>query len=66
MLLSASAGLAADLVSTSKSEQDFSNCAFVTNDCEVCAIDKDGKPQCSSTGIACVPTVKTCLILKKQ
>jgi hypothetical protein len=41
------------------------NCAFVMTDCETCVVDEQGKPSCSSTGIACVPTKKTCLIRKK-
>lgn len=41
------------------------NCAFFTNDCETCVVDADGKPSCSSTGIACVPAKTVCLIKKK-
>lgn len=58
---------AADLVTTSTTaSEEFANCAFVTNDCEVCTVSEDGAPQCSSTGIACVPTAKTCLIPKTK
>jgi hypothetical protein len=41
------------------------NCAFVTNNCETCVVDAAGKPSCSSVGIACVVTEKTCLIETK-
>ncbi len=43
---------------------DLQNCAFITNDCEVCVVEQDGKPSCSSTGIACVPARRWCLIKK--
>jgi hypothetical protein len=45
--------------------EDVLNCAFVTTDCETCVVDATGKPTCSSTGIACAPKVKRCLIPKK-
>jgi hypothetical protein len=44
---------------------ELENCAFITNDCEVCTIDAKGQPACSSTGIACVPKQKRCLIPEK-
>ena len=37
------------------------NCAFVTNNCELCSIDGTGKILCSSVGIACQPTNWSCL-----
>jgi hypothetical protein len=41
------------------------NCAFVTNNCETCVVDAAGQPSCSSVGIGCVVTEKSCLIKKK-
>lgn len=53
------------LSSPTAPKDDLSNCAFITNDCEVCTVDANGKAFCSSQGIACVPTKRTCLIQKK-
>ena len=46
-------------------QDELSNCAFITNDCEVCTVDASGKAFCSSQGIACVPTKRWCLFPKK-
>ena len=43
---------------------DLRNRAFVTNDCELCKVQANGKVVCSSVGIACVPTAKRCLVEK--
>lgn len=44
------------------SESDaLKNCAFVTNNCELCSTDGTGKIYCSSVGIACQPTKWDCL-----
>lgn len=37
------------------------SCAEWTNACEVCSRDADGKPQCSTPGIACTPKAMVCL-----
>jgi hypothetical protein len=60
--------VAADIPQTpavANTTDDTNNCTFVTNDCETCVVDATGKPSCSSTGIACVPMAKHCLIRKK-
>lgn len=36
------------------------SCLFISHDCEVCALDAQNLPVCSSTGIACVPTERRC------
>ena len=68
-------GVAADLVTpiiapaplaSPQPKDDFPNCDFITNDCEVCTVDASGKANCSSQGIACVPTKRWCLIEKKK
>jgi hypothetical protein len=59
---------AADLpppLQTPKPDQGLEACAFITNNCETCVVDAAGKPSCSSVGIACLVTEKTCLIKKK-
>ena len=75
LLVSGSAtGLAADVaepkaepasLAAPAQKDDLSNCAFITNDCEVCTLDASGKAVCSTPGIACVPTSRSCLIRKK-
>lgn len=54
---------AANINSEAKSPDDdtLNNCAFVTNDCELCTIAENDKVFCSSVGIACEPTNWTCL-----
>ena len=48
--------------STEISQDDsLKNCAFVTNNCELCSVEPDGKVSCSSVGIACEPTIWRCL-----
>jgi hypothetical protein len=66
VVTSALSAVAADLpLQEPKPDQDFEDCAFVTNDCESCVVDADGKPACSSSGIACVVKERSCLIKKK-
>ena len=36
------------------------SCLFISHDCEVCALDAQDQPVCSSTGIACVPPERRC------
>jgi hypothetical protein len=36
------------------------SCLFISNDCEVCALDAQDLPVCSSTGIACLPAERRC------
>ncbi len=63
-----SIALAADMPkrepATPASSSGLEDCAFITNNCETCVVDAEGKAACSSAGIACVPTEKTCLIKK--
>lgn len=40
------------------------NCNFITNDCEICSVDDQGKVACSTQGIACTPTRHWCLVDK--
>ena len=49
---------------SSSQAEDLKNCAFVTNDCELCVVEANGKVVCSSVGIACVPKMKRCLVKK--
>jgi hypothetical protein len=49
---------------SSSTPHDLKNCAFVTNNCELCMVKADGTVVGSSVGIACVPTVKRCLVKK--
>lgn len=69
LVWSSGTALAADVVTSEPAKlsvpvvgDDLKNCAFITHDCEVCTIAADGKSSCSSTGIACTPTKRTCLI----
>jgi hypothetical protein len=41
---------------------ELKNCAFITNDCEVCTVEPDGRVSCTSQGIACTVTRRWCLI----
>jgi hypothetical protein len=43
-------------------DDELKNCAFITNDCEVCSVAADGKVSCTSTGIACTVTKRWCLV----
>ena len=54
--------------SEAKSPDDdaLKNCAFVTNDCELCTLAENDKVFCSSVGIACEPTNWTCLKLGEK
>jgi len=69
-LATASPSLAADAVlpaepatlSAPAAGDDLKNCEFITTDCETCTVAADGKPSCSSTGIACTPTKRWCLV----
>ncbi len=36
------------------------SCHIETKVCQICAVDKDGKPVCSSVGIACTPNELVC------
>jgi len=36
------------------------SCAEWTNACQVCSRDATGKPQCSTSGIACTPKAMVC------
>jgi hypothetical protein len=69
MIAGAPAVWAADLITKdavpTATPAALENCAFITNNCETCVVDVAGKPSCSSVGIACVVTEKTCLIEKK-
>jgi hypothetical protein len=35
-------------------------CRIEEKVCQICAVDKDGKPVCSSVGIACAPSELVC------
>jgi hypothetical protein len=66
LFLAAPLAIAADLVphpATSPSPKNpaLKACKFVTHDCEVCSVDKDGKVACTSAGLACVPKTWRCL-----
>lgn len=38
------------------------NCKFITHNCELCYVAKNGNVACSSAGIACEPTHWSCLL----
>ncbi len=42
------------------------DCLFVSHDCEICAMDAEDQPVCSSSGIACVPTERRCYHVKEE
>jgi hypothetical protein len=35
-------------------------CRLETKECQVCSVDEDGNPVCSTVGIACTPNVLVC------